>query len=127
MQYQTLSHHSLLLCNPASIYHTVTEDSHILSWEGMMGLVPWYGCICFYFCISSISATTLTYYDVQYQHITLCELCEPSQLLTPNAQFMLSLYCLQCPLFGDMPKGRGCDRKRQAKEDWIRAVALLRL
>ena len=27
----------------------------------------------------------------------------------------------------DMPKGRGCDRKRQAKEDWIRAVALLRL
>ena len=27
----------------------------------------------------------------------------------------------------DMPKGHGCDRKRQAKEDWIRAVALLRL
>ena len=27
----------------------------------------------------------------------------------------------------DMPKGRGCNRKRQAKEDWIRAVALLRL
>ena len=26
-----------------------------------------------------------------------------------------------------MPKGRGCDHKRQAKEDWIRAVALLRL
>ena len=28
---------------------------------------------------------------------------------------------------GDMPKGRGCDCKWQAKEDWIRAVALLRL
>ena len=27
----------------------------------------------------------------------------------------------------DMPKGRGCDRKWQAEEDWIRAVALLRL
>ena len=27
----------------------------------------------------------------------------------------------------DMPKGRSCDCKRQAKEDWIRAVALLRL
>ena len=27
----------------------------------------------------------------------------------------------------DMPKGRGCNRKWQAKEDWIRAVALLRL
>ena len=31
------------------------------------------------------------------------------------------------PHSADMPKGRGCDRKRQAKEDWIRAVALLRL
>ena len=30
-------------------------------------------------------------------------------------------------LDADMPKGRGCDRMRQAKEDWIRAVALLRL
>ena len=27
----------------------------------------------------------------------------------------------------DMPKGRGCDRKQQAKENWIRVVALLRL
>ena len=27
----------------------------------------------------------------------------------------------------DMPIGHGCNRERQAKEDWIRAVALLRL
>ena len=30
-------------------------------------------------------------------------------------------------VLGDMPKGHGCDCMRQAKEGWIRAVALLRL
>ena len=32
----------------------------------VMSLVPWYGFICFYFCISSISALTLTYYNAWY-------------------------------------------------------------
>ena len=40
--------------------------------------------------------------------------------------YWLTLNLLIC-LVGDMPKGHGCDRKRQAKENWIRAVALLRL
>ena len=30
-------------------------------------------------------------------------------------------------VLGDMPKGHGCDCMQQAKEGWIRAVALLRL
>ena len=33
---------------------------------------------------------------------------------------------MQCKR-GDVPKGRGCDRKWQAEDDWIGAVALLRL
>ena len=95
--YQTLSCRSLHLHNPEPIVHMVTEDSHILSWEGMMSLVLWYGSICFYFQISSISALTLTYYDAQYQHDALHELHEPLQLLTLNARFFAKSLLLAMP------------------------------
>ena len=55
-----------------------------------MSLVPWYSFMGFYFCISSISTSTLTYYDAWYQHDTLCELHEPLQSLTLNAQVFIS-------------------------------------
>ena len=37
----------------------------------LMSLVPWYGFICFYFCISSISALMLTCYNAWYWHDAL--------------------------------------------------------
>ena len=44
----------------------------------VMTLVLWYGSICSYFCIFSIFALMLTYYDAWYQHDASCKLCEPS-------------------------------------------------
>ena len=37
----------------------------------LMSLVPWYGFICFYFCISSISTLMLTCYNAWYWHDAL--------------------------------------------------------
>ena len=48
--------------------------------------------------------------------MSTCHLCLKMEL---SHQFVL--------MGVDMPKGHGCDCNRQAKEDWIRAVALLRL
>ena len=45
----------------------------------LMSLVLWYDSIPFYFRIFSISALTLTYYNVQYQCDTSHKLCKPTQ------------------------------------------------
>ena len=48
--------------------------------------------------------------------MSTCHLCLKMEL---SHQFVL--------MGVDMPKGHGCDCNQQAKEDWIRVVALLRL
>ena len=55
----------------------------------VMSLVPWYDSIPFYFCIFSISALMLTYYDAWYQHNASHKLCEPTWSLMLNAQFFV--------------------------------------
>ena len=68
----------------------------------VMSLVRWYGSIHFYFRISSISTSILTYYDAWYWCDALHELCEPLRSLVLNAQFLLSLYCSWCILLSNV-------------------------
>ena len=67
----------------------------------MMSLVLWYGSICFYFCIFSISTLMLTYYDVWYQCNASHELHKPSWSLALNAWFFIKSLLLMMPLSGN--------------------------
>ena len=59
----------------------------------LMSLVSWQDPIPFHFCIFSISALTLTYYDARNRRNASRELRESAQSRALNAQFLLSLYC----------------------------------